>query len=146
MGSDRQGLEGQGESYVRRHAKAPTAGSTERQALEVRPLKPILAGVLLACALLMTLASSAQAAAPTLGATWSESIVFTEATLRAEVNPEGKATSYRFEYGASEAYGQQTPLTSIGSGSVFTIPGISRNTSACAFIRPSRTLVQWLKR
>ncbi|HEY8808486.1 MAG TPA: fibronectin type III domain-containing protein [Solirubrobacterales bacterium] len=102
---------------MRRHAKAATAGSTQNRAPKAGPLKPILAAALLASALLIILASSAQAAAPTLSATWSESIVFTEATLRAEVNPEGKATSYRFEYGTSAAYGQQTPLISIGSGS-----------------------------
>ncbi len=42
----------------------------------------------------------------------------TSATLRATVNPGGKATSYRFEYGTTTDYGQVAPVApkSIGSG------------------------------
>jgi hypothetical protein len=38
------------------------------------------------------------------------------AGLRAQVNPEGAVTTYRFEYGTSEAYGQSTPESPIGGG------------------------------
>ncbi|HEU4707510.1 MAG TPA: hypothetical protein VFS64_10000 [Solirubrobacterales bacterium] len=42
----------------------------------------------------------------------------TEATLTGKVNPEGKATSYRFEYGTTAVFGSSIPATpkSIGSG------------------------------
>jgi hypothetical protein len=35
-------------------------------------------------------------------------------------------------------------IWSIGSGSVRVIEGICANSSACAFISPLRTLIQWL--
>ena len=38
------------------------------------------------------------------------------ARLSAEVAPNSQATSYRFEYGKTAAYGSQTPLASAGSG------------------------------
>jgi sugar lactone lactonase YvrE len=43
----------------------------------------------------------------------------TTATLNAKVNPQGKATSYQFEYGTSQAFGNVAPASpkSIGSGS-----------------------------
>ncbi|MGN6815148.1 MAG: hypothetical protein ACTHK3_03570 [Solirubrobacterales bacterium] len=42
----------------------------------------------------------------------------TEATLNGRINPEGKATSYRFEYGTTPSFGISVPATpkSIGSG------------------------------
>ncbi len=42
-------------------------------------------------------------------------VLFDEATLRATIDPSGVATSYRFEYGPSEAYGQFTPAGEISS-------------------------------
>jgi subtilisin family serine protease/sugar lactone lactonase YvrE len=41
----------------------------------------------------------------------------TEAVLRAKVNPRTVATSYRFEYGETSAYGNSTALKGAGSGS-----------------------------
>jgi hypothetical protein len=43
------------------------------------------------------------------------SVTATEATLQAQVNPQGNATTYRIEYGTDTAYGQSTPESSIGS-------------------------------
>ena len=42
----------------------------------------------------------------------------TQATLNGEVDPEGSATSYYFEYGTTEAYGTKIPVSpkSVGSG------------------------------
>lgn len=40
----------------------------------------------------------------------------TQATVRGNVNPNGAATSYWFEYGTTTSYGQQTPIGSAGSG------------------------------
>jgi RHS repeat-associated protein len=43
----------------------------------------------------------------------------TEATLKASVNPNGNATTYQFEYGATTSYGTKVPISpeSAGSGS-----------------------------
>jgi len=41
----------------------------------------------------------------------------TTATLNATVNPEGAATKYQFEYGASRAYGQSAPASPADAGS-----------------------------
>ena len=40
------------------------------------------------------------------------------ATLNASLNPDGKATEYKFEYGLTEAYGLETTFTVAGSGPV----------------------------
>jgi hypothetical protein len=58
----------------------------------------------------------------------------TEATLNGNVNPEGQATSYYFEYGTTESYGTKTGEVSAGSGSTsqefhFTWTGLSPNTT-----------------
>ncbi|MGC1852172.1 MAG: hypothetical protein WA687_07015 [Solirubrobacterales bacterium] len=60
---------------------------------------------------------TAQAAGPVIKAAWSESVIFKEATLKAEINPEGQATTYRIEYGPTGAYGSQTPELAVGSDS-----------------------------
>jgi DNA-binding beta-propeller fold protein YncE len=52
---------------------------------------------------------------PKIEATWSEDVTLTETSLKAEVNPKGSATTYHFEYGTSEAYGQQTAELPLGS-------------------------------
>jgi phosphodiesterase/alkaline phosphatase D-like protein len=51
----------------------------------------------------------------------------TGATLRGSVNPEGCATTYRFEYGTTTAYGSALPMRSAGAGtsSVVVAAGIS---------------------
>jgi hypothetical protein len=43
----------------------------------------------------------------------------TSATLQAQINPQGSETTYRFEYGTSEAYGSSIPVPDglVGSGS-----------------------------
>ena len=47
----------------------------------------------------------------------AEDILPTSATLTATINPEGDETTYRFEYGTSESYGQSTPVKTVpGSG------------------------------
>jgi sugar lactone lactonase YvrE len=42
-------------------------------------------------------------------------VLYDEATLRAVIDPSGLGTSYRFEYGPSEAYGQLTPAAKISA-------------------------------
>lgn len=43
-------------------------------------------------------------------------VTTTSATLNGVVNPSGAATTYRFEYGETSAYGAQTAETSVGAG------------------------------
>jgi hypothetical protein len=55
----------------------------------------------------------------TLGAAieaeWASIVVLTEATLKAEINPMGLATTYRLEYGTDTSYGHSTPEVAVGS-------------------------------
>jgi sugar lactone lactonase YvrE len=43
-------------------------------------------------------------------------VLFTEATLRAAIDPGGLPTGYHFDYGESEAYGNSTPAGEIAAG------------------------------
>lgn len=55
--------------------------------------------------------------APTIMSESVETVEATAATLQAEIDPGGAATTYRFEYGTGESYGQSTPESaSIGEG------------------------------
>jgi hypothetical protein len=69
------------------------------------------------------LASVAVLAGPSLaagapGATTGDAsaLTDTQASLAGTVNPQGELTSYAFQYGTTTAYGQQTALSSAGSG------------------------------
>ncbi len=57
---------------------------------------------------------SFETAGPQVIETWSQDVTLAEADLRAEIDPKGSATTYRFEYGTSSAYGQQTPELPVG--------------------------------
>jgi hypothetical protein len=57
---------------------------------------------------------SLQTAGPVIHDTWAEDVVRTEATLKAEINPEGLDTAYRFEWGPTTAYGSSSPESSAG--------------------------------
>lgn len=48
---------------------------------------------------------TAQTLGPRIPASWSQDVVLTEATLKAEIDPEGSATTYRFEWGTTTNYG-----------------------------------------
>ncbi|HEU4906612.1 MAG TPA: hypothetical protein VFT19_10945, partial [Solirubrobacterales bacterium] len=65
---------------------------------------------------IFALDESAQTAGP-VAESWSENVGLSEATLKAAIDPEGKATTYRFEYGTSEAYGSETAELAVGSDS-----------------------------
>lgn len=78
---------------------------------------------LLAIALLSAICASAApaqaaAAAPTLSAVFSTGVTFSTATLKGNVNPQGQATNYYFQYGKTSGYGAQTPLAPAGSGTI----------------------------
>lgn len=67
-------------------------------------------------ALLALAASAAFAVAPTATTGDASGLTDTQAALAGSVNPQGQLTSYAFQYGTTTAYGQQTSLTSAGSG------------------------------
>ncbi len=71
-------------------------------------------------ALLLTLATSASASAasPTVTTVSATAIGQKSATLRADVDPHGKATTYAFQFGTSSAYGSQTGNHAAGAGTV----------------------------
>jgi phosphodiesterase/alkaline phosphatase D-like protein len=76
---------------------------------------------------LMTLALIALSAVPALAAGAptattgdASGLTDTQASLAGTVNPQGELTSYAFQYGTTTAYGQQTALTSAGSGTADT--------------------------
>ncbi len=57
----------------------------------------------------------------------------TTAALRTRIDPRGSATQYHFEYGATTAYGAQTPAASAGAGTTTvllaqSIAGLATNT------------------
>lgn len=66
-------------------------------------------------ALLALSAMPALAAAPTAVTGDASALTDTQASLAGTVNPQGKLTSYAFQYGRTTAYGQQTALTPAGS-------------------------------
>lgn len=67
-------------------------------------------------ALATTGAATAQAASPTASTQSAASIGQTAVTLRAAIDPNGSATTYAFQWGATATYGQQTPNKSAGTG------------------------------
>jgi hypothetical protein len=61
-------------------------------------------------------ASAAPAAPPTVTTRPASSISSSGARLNGTVNPNGRATTYYFEYGTSTSYGSKTTAASAGSG------------------------------
>ena len=61
--------------------------------------------------------SALQTPGPVIAASWAQDVTFTEAALKARINPEGAATTYHFEYGKTEAYGSETDELNVGSDS-----------------------------
>jgi phosphodiesterase/alkaline phosphatase D-like protein len=72
---------------------------------------------LLTLALTALSSAAALAAAPKATTGDASALTDTQASLAGTVNPQGELTSYAFQYGTTTAYGQQTALTSAGSGS-----------------------------
>lgn len=68
---------------------------------------------------------------PTATTEQATAITETEATLNGDVNPEGQATSYYFEYGTTSAYGSKTTETSVS--------GAGRVSAALTGLSPSTT-------
>jgi hypothetical protein len=63
--------------------------------------------------------SGSAATAPAVTTDAASGVLGTSATLNGHVNPNGASTTYFFEYGTTQAYGNQVPVTpaSAGSGS-----------------------------
>jgi hypothetical protein len=89
--------------------------------MSVRGLRASMATaacVLGAALALACVPASALAVAPVLGEESVENVASDNATLLAQVNPEGAETTYRFEYGTSESYGESIPVPDgvVGAG------------------------------
>ena len=64
-------------------------------------------------------------APPGTATTAATGVAATGATLAGLVNPYGQATTYRFEYGTTTAYGQQAPATPASAGSGTTAAAVT---------------------
>ncbi len=71
---------------------------------------------LIASTIALTAGTTLAAGAPTVTTGAASAVNDTQASVAGTVNPQGQLTSYAFQYGTSTAYGQQTSLTSAGSG------------------------------
>jgi hypothetical protein len=71
--------------------------------------------------------------APVAVTSSAASVTVSSATLRGSVDPNGRVTSWYFEYGTSTGYGSRTPAKSAGSGT--TAAGVS---AAVSSLRPGR--------
>ncbi|HYM54120.1 MAG TPA: hypothetical protein VES97_02070 [Solirubrobacteraceae bacterium] len=73
-------------------------------------------------AILASLAPSLAAAAPppqpTAATEGASGVTYSSAILHGSVNAHGQATNYLFQYGATRAYGAQTPLSPAGNGTI----------------------------
>jgi hypothetical protein len=68
--------------------------------------------------LIVGVGSTLAAGAPTASTGASSGLTDTQASLAGTVNPQGQLTSYAFQYGTTTDYGQQSALSSGGSGTV----------------------------
>jgi hypothetical protein len=59
--------------------------------------------------------TTSSAVKPTIDSQSSGNLTSRSVTFQAQINPNFAATTYRFEYGVSTAYGQTTPSTSLGA-------------------------------
>jgi phosphodiesterase/alkaline phosphatase D-like protein len=72
--------------------------------------------LLTACAVVLLASAVASAASPTVSTVSATSVTQTAATLRADVNPHGRATTVAFQYGTTTGYGSQTATRNGGDG------------------------------
>jgi hypothetical protein len=83
----------------------------------MRRLKAPLTTASAAAALaLLAIAAPSASAAPTIAKTSVSHVSATSATLQAEINPEGKATKYHFEYGSADCSSNPCAATPDGKG------------------------------
>lgn len=71
---------------------------------------------LIACAAVPGAAQAAAPPAPITKTGVATNVTFDSALLNGSINPQGQATNFVFQYGATKAYGIQTPLAAAGTG------------------------------
>jgi hypothetical protein len=76
-----------------------------------------LAFAIVLAALALPAAGQAAQAAPTASTSGVSSVSFSSVVLHGDINAEGAATNYYFQYGTTSAYGAQSPLSPAGSAS-----------------------------
>jgi len=76
--------------------------------------------------------ASAEPVAPVVGEEWVEGVSDSTATVSGEVNPQGSATAYRFEYGPDASYGSSAPVPDGSAGSGEGLVTVSQNLSGLA--------------
>lgn len=74
----------------------------------------------LASLVVLTAGPTLAAGAPGAATGDASAVTDTQASLAGTVNPQGELTSYAFQYGTTTAYGQQSGLSSAGSGTADT--------------------------
>jgi hypothetical protein len=74
-----------------------------------------LAFAIVLAALALPAAGQAAQAAPTASTSGVSSVSFSSVVLHGDINAEGAATNYYFQYGTTSAYGAQSPLSPAGS-------------------------------
>jgi hypothetical protein len=95
--------------------------SRGRQKWEIGECRtPLGVLVVMAAALLSALAAPSAMAAPTIPLTTASQVTTTSAVLEADVNPGGKATRYRFEYGLAPC--SANPCTTVPAGEEGKLP------------------------
>ncbi len=52
---------------------------------------------------------------PVIVGQWAGGVTYTEASLNAQINPEGSPTTYKFEWGPTAAYGNSSTQSGVGS-------------------------------
>ncbi len=87
------------------------------RSLSMRKFRLALLAAIAALAAVSATLALAAAAAPAVTTAAATSITNTSATFNGSVNPGGTATQYAFQFGPTSSYGEETPLTSAGSGS-----------------------------
>ena len=107
----RDGVGGIGDDG-RRGAAATVSGLTSDTTYHYRMIATNSAGVTNGDDATFTTAK----APPVVTTGGAAAVTTTSAVLSATVNPQGKATSYQFQYGTTTGYGQQTPAAAVGSG------------------------------
>jgi hypothetical protein len=91
-------------------AKPSRARSAPRRTLA-------LAFAIVLAALALPAAGQAAQAPPTASTSGVSSVSFSSVVLNGDINAQGAATNYYFEYGTTSAYGAQSPLSPAGSAS-----------------------------
>jgi hypothetical protein len=94
-----------------RDVQAPAGRPVRERAPRPRTLRSAAFGAVLSVLCIAFSASSAEAAPPVISTTWTTEVAATTARLRAEIAPEGLATTYHFLYLTEAAY-----LANLGAG------------------------------